>query len=58
MKLKYTLGALAVVSSLASCSLDVNMYEVVTGEDVTARNIVELSQGSYSMLKYDGVLID
>ena len=58
MKLKYTLGALAVVSSLASCSLDVNMYEGVTGEDVTARNIVELSQGSYSMLKYDGGLID
>ena len=35
MKLKYTLGALAVVSSLAGCSLDVNMYEGVTGEDVT-----------------------
>ena len=32
MKLKYTLGALAVVSSLAGCSLDVNMYEGVTGE--------------------------
>ena len=31
MKLKYTLGALAVVSSLAGCSLDVNMYEGVTG---------------------------
>ena len=58
MKLKYTLGALAVVSSLAGCSLDVNMYEGVTGEDVTARNIVELSQGSYSMLKYNGGLID
>ena len=58
MKLKYTLGALAVVSSLAGCSLDVNMYEGVTGEDVTVRNIVELSQGSYSMLKYDGGLID
>ena len=58
MKLKYTLGALAVVSSLAGCSLDVNMYDGVTGEDVTVRNIVELSQGSYSMLKYDGGLID
>ena len=58
MKLKYTLGALAAVFSLASCSLDVNMYDGVTGEDVTVRNIVELSQGSYSMLKYDGGLID
>ena len=58
MKLKYTLGALAAVSVLAGCSLDVNMYDGVTGEDVTARNIVELSQGSYSMLKYDGGLID
>lgn len=58
MKLKYTLGALMAAFALASCSLDVNMYDGVTGEDVTARNIVELSQGSYSMLKYDGGLID
>ena len=58
MKLKYTLGALSAGFALASCSLDVNMYGGVTGEDVTARNIVELSQGSYSMLKYDGGLID
>lgn len=58
MKLKYTLGALSAGFALASCSLDVNMYDGVTGEDVTARNIVELSQGSYSMLKYDGGLID
>lgn len=58
MKLKYTLGALVAAFALAGCSLDVNMYDGVTGEDVTARNIVELSQGSYSMLKYDGGLID
>lgn len=58
MKLKYTLGALMAAFALASCSLDVNMYDGVTGEDVTARNIVELSQGSYSMLKYDDGLID
>lgn len=58
MKLKYTLGALSAGFALASCSLDVNMYDGVTGEDVTARNIVELSQGSYSMLKYVGGLID
>ena len=58
MKLKYTLGALSAAFALAGCSLDVNMYDGVTGEDVTARNIVELSQGSYSMLKYDGGLID
>ncbi|WP_303916302.1 RagB/SusD family nutrient uptake outer membrane protein [Bacteroides mediterraneensis] len=58
MKLKYTLGALSAGFALASCSLDVNMYDGVTGEDVTARNIVELSQGSYSMLKYDGGLVD
>ena len=58
MKLKYTLGALVAAFALAGCSLDVNMYDGVTGEDVTARNIVELSQGSYSMLKYNGGLID
>lgn len=58
MKLKYTLGALVAAFALAGCSLDVNMYDGVTGDDVTARNIVELSQGSYSMLKYDGGLID
>lgn len=58
MKLKYTLGALSAGFALASCSLDVNMYDGVTGEDVTVRNIVELSQGSYSMLKYDGGLVD
>lgn len=58
MKLKYTLGTLSAAFALAGCSLDVNMYDGVTGEDVTARNIVELSQGSYSMLKYDGGLID
>lgn len=58
MKLKYTLGAFSAAFALAGCSLDVNMYDGVTGEDVTARNIVELSQGSYSMLKYDGGLID
>ena len=44
MKLKYTLGALVAAFALAGCSLDVNMYDGVTGEDVTARNIVELSQ--------------
>lgn len=58
MKLKYTLGAFSAVFALTGCSLDVNMYDGVTGEDVTALNIVELSQGSYSMLKYDGGLID
>lgn len=58
MKLKYTLGAFSAVFALTGCSLDVNMYDGVTGEDVTARNIVELSQGSYSMLKYNGGLID
>ena len=42
MKLKYTLGALVAAFALAGCSLDVNMYDGVTGEDVTARNIVEL----------------
>ena len=46
------------MSVLSGCSLDVNMYDGVTGEDITARNMVELAQGSYSMLKYDGGLID
>lgn len=58
MKIKYALGTLTALATLASCSLDVNMYEGVTGEDVTARNLVELSHGSYTMLKYDGGLVD
>lgn len=58
MKLKYVLGTMTALSVLSGCSLDVNMYDGVTGEDITARNMVELAQGSYSMLKYDGGLID
>ena len=34
MKLKYTLGAFSAVFALTGCSLDVNMYDGVTGEDV------------------------
>lgn len=58
MKLKYALGTVAALSALSGCSLDVNMYDGVTAEDITARNMVELAQGTYSMLKYDGGLID
>lgn len=58
MKLKYVLGTMTALSVLSGCSLDVNMYDGVTGEDITARNMIELAQGSYSMLKYDGGLID
>lgn len=57
MKIKYALGSLG-LATLASCSLDTVMYDGVALETIDTRNIVELSQGSYRMLKNDGGLID
>lgn len=58
MKLKYALGVSVGLLILAGCSLDVNMYDGVMGEDIADRNMVELSQGSYAMLKNnnDGII--
>ena len=58
MKRKQALGATGLLFALAGCNLDIQMYDGVTAEDITARNIKELSQGTYRLLKNDGALID
>lgn len=58
MKLKYALSALGISIALAGCSLDVKMYDGVMAEDISNRNIFEVAEGSYRLLKYDNGLID
>lgn len=58
MKLKYALSALGMSIALAGCSLDVKMYDGVMAEDISNRNIFEVAEGSYRLLKYDNGLID
>lgn len=58
MKIKQALGTTGLLFALAGCNLDIQMYDGVTAEDITARNIKELSQGTYRLLKNDGGLID
>ena len=58
MKLKYALSALAVSIALTGCNLDVKMYDGVMAEDISNRNIFEVAEGSYRLLKYDGGLVD
>lgn len=58
MKIKYALGALGLLAGMSGCSLDVNMYDGVMAEDLDNKNITELSQGTYRLLKNDGGLID
>lgn len=58
MKLKYTLGAVSLLAILNSCSLDVEMYDGVMAEDINPRNVNEVSNGTYRLLKNDGGLID
>ena len=45
MKIKQALGTTGLLFALAGCNLDIQMYDGVTAEDITARNIKELSQG-------------
>lgn len=57
MKLKYTLSTLGLALALAGCSLDVKMFDGVSAEDISNRNIFEVSQGSYRLLKNDNGII-
>lgn len=58
MKIKYALGTIGLLFGMTGCSLDVKMYDGVMAEDFDTKNIKELSQGSYRLLKNDGGLID
>lgn len=58
MKIKYILGAASLLTTMAGCDLDVTMYDGVMAEDLNPRNLVEVSQGSYRLLKNDEGLID
>ena len=58
MKMKYALSTLCLSLAVTGCSLDATMYDGVAAEQVTAKNILELSNGSYRLLKNDNGLID
>jgi hypothetical protein len=59
MNIKHVIGAISLLLSvMTGCSLDAKMYDGVMAEDLDPRNLQELSQGSYRMLKNDGGLID
>ncbi|MDR1098060.1 MAG: RagB/SusD family nutrient uptake outer membrane protein [Tannerella sp.] len=57
-KIQYILTALCLMFIMAGCNLDVRMYDGIMMEDFNTRNIQDLSQGSYRLLKNDGGLID
>lgn len=58
MKIKYALGAMGMLFGMTGCNLDITMYDGVMEEKFDIKNILELSQGSYRLLKNDGGLID
>ena len=58
MKIKYILGAMGMAFGMTGCSLDITMYDGVMEEQFDNKNLLELSQGSYRLLKNDGGLID
>lgn len=58
MKIKYLLGAMGIAFGMSGCNLDITMYDGVMEEQFDNKNLVELSQGSYRLLKNDGGLID
>ena len=58
MKIKYILGAMGMAFGMTGCSLDISMYDGVMEEQFDIKNLVELSKGSYRLLKNDGGLID
>lgn len=58
MKIKYILGAMGMAFGMTGCSLDITMYDGVMEEQFNIKNLVELSQGSYRLLKNDNGLID
>ena len=58
MKIKYILGAMGMAFGMTGCNLDITMYDGVMEEQFDNKNLLELSQGSYRLLKKDGGLID
>lgn len=58
MKIKYILGAMGMAFGITGCNLDITMYDGVMEEQFDNKNLLELSQGSYRLLKNDGGLID
>lgn len=56
--IKYALSALGLLFATTGCNLDVTMYDGVIAEDLDPRNIGEVSNGTYRLLKNDGGLID
>lgn len=58
MKIKYMLGAMGMAFGMTGCNLDITMYDGVMEEQFDNKNLLELSQGSYRLLKNDGGLID
>lgn len=58
MKIKYALGVVGMLFGMTGCDLDVKMYDGVMAEDLDIKNIEELSQGTYRLLKNDGGLIE
>ena len=58
MKIKYILGAMGMAFGMTGCNLDITMYDGVMEEQFDNKNLLELSQGCYRLLKNDGGLID
>ena len=58
MKIKYILGAMGMAFGMTGCNLDITMYDGVMEEQFDNKNLLELSQGSYRLLKNDGGLVD
>lgn len=58
MKIKYILGAMGMAFGMTGCNLDITMYDGVMEEQFDNKNLLELSQGSYRLLKNDDGLID
>ena len=58
MKIKYILGAMGMAFGMTGCNLDITMYDGVMEEQFDNKILLELSQGSYRLLKNDGGLID
>lgn len=58
MKVKHILGVMGLATSMVGCNLDIKMYDGVMEEQFDTKNLLELSQGTYRLLKNDGGLID
>lgn len=58
MNIKYALSSLGLATALAGCSVDTKLYDGIALESIDERNLVELSEGSYRLLKNDNGLID